>query len=133
MFCNKSLTFASGFNSSGIVDNKIREIKLTQEFQEYYNSLGEKIQQKYDYIFQIISTQYVVSEKFIKHLENTVFYEMRVSVSTNEYRTILFTIDADNFMEAKNIILLNSFLKKDTKQYKSEIQKANKILESLEG
>ena len=58
---------------------------------------------------------------------------MRVSVSTNEYRTILFTIDADNFMEAKNIILLNSFLKKDTKQYKSEIQKANKILESLEG
>ena len=65
--------------------------------------------------------------------ENTVFYEMRVSVSTNEYRTILFTIDADNFMEAKNIILLNSFLKKDTKQYKSEIQKANKILESLEG
>ena len=105
---------------------------MTQEFEEYYNSLSEKIQQKYDYIFQIMSSQYVVSEKFVKHLENTIFYEMRISISTNEYRTILFTIDADNFMEAKKIILLNSFIKKNTKQYKSEIQKASNILKSLE-
>lgn len=78
-------------------------------------------------------TQYVVSEKFVKHLDGTYFYEVRVSVSSNEYRTILFTIDAPNFMEAKNVVLLNSFLKKSTKQYKLEIQKAENILKSLEG
>jgi hypothetical protein len=40
---------------------------------------------------------------------------------------MLVAIDADNFMEAKRVLLLNSFLKKDTKQYKREIKKAEEI------
>ena len=31
-------------------------------------------------------------------------------------------------MQSKNILLLNSFLKKDTKQYKAEIKKAENIV-----
>ena len=46
----------------------------------------------------IIRTEYILSTKFVKHLDGTDLYEMRVSVSTNEYRTILFAVDDDNII-----------------------------------
>ena len=49
----------------------------------------------------------------------------------NEYRVILFTIDHDNLIECNEIILLNGFIKKPTKDYKKEIHKAQQILNSL--
>lgn len=77
---------------------------------------------------EIVRTQYVVSTKVVKNLENTEFYELRVSVSSNEYRTILLAVDHDNFIQSKNVLLLNSFLKKSTKQYKAEVKKAENIV-----
>lgn len=59
----------------------------------FYDSLSDKVQTKFDYVINVITTIYNVSTKFIKHLENTDLYEMRVSVGTNEYRTVLFAID----------------------------------------
>lgn len=106
----------------------IREILYTEEYKAYYNSLAARVQTKYDYVEQIIRTQYIVSEKFIKHLGDTDFYEARVSVGTNEYRTILFAIETRSFMESKRVLFLNSFLKKDNKQYKKEIKIAEGIL-----
>lgn len=67
----------------------------------------------------------VVSTKFVKRLEGTYFYEMRISVN-NEYRVILFTIDKENFIEAEQILLLNGFVKKSTKDYKKQISIADK-------
>jgi hypothetical protein len=52
-------------------------------------------------------------------------------LEANEHRTILIAVDNANFMQAKRIVLLNSFLKKDTKQYKREIEKAIKIIQTL--
>ena len=86
------------------------------------------MKKKYDYVMQIIRSQYVVSEKFVKHLENTGFYEARISVESNAYRTIIFTVDSQSFMESKVVLLLNSFLKKSSNQYSSEIEKAESIL-----
>ena len=77
----------------------------------------------------IIKTQDVVKKKYVKHLENRELYEVRVSLGSNEYRTILFAVDAASFMQATKILYLNSFLKKDTKQYKREISKAYRLLE----
>ena len=51
----------------------MRNIVLTNGFLDYYNSLPEKVKTKYDYVMQIIKSQYVVSEKFVKHLENTIY------------------------------------------------------------
>ena len=110
----------------------IRKIILSGEFSTYYDSLNVKIQDKYAYAMHIIRTQKVVSEKFVKKIQNTAFYEVRVSVGTNEYRTMLVAIDSSNFMEAKKVVLLNSFLKKDSKQYKREIEKAITIIEKEE-
>ena len=104
---------------------------MTKEFLDYYNSLPDKVKIKYDYVMQIIKSQYVVSEKFVKHLENTDFYEARISVGSDAYRTIIFTVDSQSFMESKNVLFLNSFLKKGSKQYKSEIEKAESILKQF--
>ena len=106
----------------------IRNILFSEEFELYYNNLESKIKEKYNYALNIVRTQKVVNTKFVKRLGNTDFYELRISISTDEYRTILFAIDNDNFIESNTVILLNSFLKKNTKQYKSEIQTAEKII-----
>ena len=98
---------------------------------DYYWTLNSKIREKYSYVVQIIESQKVVNEKFVKKLEGTHFYEARVSFGTNEYRSVLFTIDADSFMKCSRLIFLNGFLKKSTKDYKKEICKAEKILNKL--
>ena len=77
-------------------------------------------------------TKYVVSNKFVKHLEKTEFYEMRVSLGNNQYRTVLFAIDADNFMECTRMVMLNSYVEKSSKQYQSEIKKAQRLLKEWE-
>lgn len=110
------------------MNQEIRETFHSEEYDEYYSSLDEKTKEKYDYVESIIKTQHVVNKKFVKLLEKTEFYEARVSVGTNEYRTIVFAIDARSFIESKRVLMLNSFLKKDTKQYKGEIEKARKIM-----
>lgn len=109
-------------------DKLIRRIIYSDEFEEYYASMNEQLKKKYDYALQIVKSQYVVSSKIVKSLENTDFYELRISISSSEYRTILLAVDHDNFIQSKNVLLLNSFLKKDTKQYKAEIKKAENIV-----
>ena len=106
----------------------IRNIIFSDEFEEYYTGMNEQTKEKYDYALQIVRSQYVVSSKIVKSLENTDFYELRISIRSNEYRTILLAVDHDNFIQSKNVLLLNSFLKKDTKQYKAEIKKAGNIV-----
>lgn len=108
--------------------NSVRTIYYSDEYNEYLSTLSQKVRAKFDYVAQIIGTQYVVSTKFVKKLENTEFYEARVSIGTDEYRTIIFAIDKDSFIESTRVIFLNSFLKKSTKDYPSEIQKAEQIL-----
>lgn len=111
---------------------RIREATYTKEFEEYYRHLSEKIREKYDYVFEIMFTKYVVSNKFVKRLEKTEFYEMRVSLGNNQYWTVLFAIDADNFMECTRMVMLNSFVEKSSKQYQSEIKKAQRLLKEWE-
>lgn len=76
----------------------------------------------------MIRTQYVVHKKFVKNIENSDFYELRISIGHDEYRSIMLAIDHDNFIQAHRVLVLNSFLKKDKKQYKTEVRVAEKIL-----
>ena len=112
---------------------ELRTVLASAEFMEFYTSLSPKIQEKYDYVIQMIKSTKVVNTRFVKKLEQTEFYELRVSVSTNEYRTVILTIDSRSFVESTQVLLLNSFLKKGTKQYKAEVEKARGILNKEEG
>lgn len=106
----------------------IRRLIPTEEFMEYYSSLPSKTQEKFDYVLSVMANVYNIPTKFVKHLENTDLYEMRISVGTNEHRTIIFAVDNRNIVESGVIILLNSFLKKSTKDYKRQIARALAIL-----
>ena len=110
------------------MNEEIRETFHSAEYDEYYDALDARVKAKYDYVETIIKTQYVVNKKFVKNLEGTEFYEARISVGPNEYRTIIFAVDSVSFIESRRVLFLNSFLKKGTKQYKGEIATARHIL-----
>mgnify|MGYP002957500148 CR=1 FL=1 len=109
----------------------IRMVYKTPQFEAFYNSLPTKVQTKFKYVIDVVTTIYDVSTKFVKHLQDSDLYEMRVSVGSNEYRTILFAIDKANIIEATQIILLNGFLKKSNKDYRKQIDIALSILNDL--
>lgn len=100
-------------------------------FDEFFNSLPINVQNKLKYAMNIIAEVKVVSSKLVKKLVNTDFYELRISIN-NEYRIILFTIDHESFIESTEIILLNRFVKKSSKDYKKEIERAKQILNNLQ-
>ena len=108
----------------------MRTILRSLEFDEFYQNLPLNVLNKVKYAMNIIAEIKVVNIKLVKKLVDTDFYELRISVG-NEYRVILFTIDSENFMEAEQIILLNGFMKKSTKDYKKEIEKAEQIIRRL--
>jgi hypothetical protein len=111
--------------------NEIRSILYSNEFDEFRRSLDERATSKLDATVSILKTVYALSTKFVKKLVGTNLYEMRVSVGHNEYRIILFAADHENVIQAKQIILLNGFLKKSTKDYDKEIKRAINILNEL--
>ena len=107
-------------------ENVVRSLIFSDEFEEFYNNLSPKLLEKYRYGLKVISTQKLVNQKFVKHLTNTEFYELRISVSKDE--SVLFAVDKKNFMESRQVLILNSFMKKGTKQYKAEIKLAERLL-----
>ena len=109
----------------------MRKIIQSTEFTNFFQSLPSRAQTKMLYALNILASLRVVSTKLVKRLVGTDFYELRISVD-NEYRVIMFCVDKENFMEATEILLLNGFLKKSTKDYDSEVRKAEKILRSYE-
>lgn len=111
---------------------KIRKVIYTDEFMDYYWSLDAKLREKYSYIVNIIETQKVVNEKFVKKLVGTPYYEARVSFGSNEYRSVIFTIDKESFVECTRLLFVTGFLKESTKDYKKEIGKADRIIKELE-
>jgi ABC-type uncharacterized transport system ATPase subunit len=115
-----------------VAEKKIRAVFYSDEFSEFFESLSERERTKHIWTIHIIETVQILPDKFVKKLAGTEFYEMRVSVGYNEYRTVLFAMDSDNFVTATEIYLLNGFLKKDTKEYKRQIAKAINILNEVE-
>ena len=114
-----------------MADRKVRTVYYSEEFKRFFDDLDTRVREKYLWTIQITETVQVLPTKYVKKLEGTEFYEMRVSVGYNEYRTVLFAIDSDNFVKATEIYLLNSFLKKSTKDYKKQIEIAKKIMKEL--
>lgn len=112
---------------------KIRNLTYTDEFNEFYLLLDEKIKDKFGDYFSILRTVYVLNTKIVKKLVTTDrLYELRISAGFNEYRSVIFFANHNNIIEATELVLLNGFLKKDTKDYDKQIKKAINILKKLE-
>ena len=91
-------------------------------FLDFFYQQTEKVQEKIDFILDLISNVERVPEKYFKHLEGTKgLYEIRVKQYNNIYRIFCC------FDEGKLVVLLNGFVKKTNKIPKNEIGKAEKI------
>ena len=106
----------------------LRELYFSDEFWTFYQLQQDRVKQKFDYVISIIRSEEIITTRFVKHLQGTELYEMRVSLGTNEYRTVLFATDNPNIMLASKILVLNAFLKRSSKDYEKQIRKAIKIL-----
>jgi len=98
----------------------IRELVFYKNyFWEFYEQQPEQVQEKIDYVLDLVASVPRVPEKFLKHLEGTDgLYEIRVKVSSNIFRFFCF------FDEGKLIVVLNGFHKKTEKTPKNELEKA---------
>ena len=107
-----------------------RHILYSDEYLQFENNANERTKEKLRYATVILETMPVISNQLVKKLVNTDFHELRIKVD-NEIRIILFSADNSNINLAINIVFLNGFVKKSTKDYKQEIEKAYKILGRL--
>jgi len=127
----KLISYICTMNSEDEREDNLRELIFTEEFFSFYQQPDTKVQTKFDYTIEVVRKVNILTTNFVKHLEGTELYEMRVSVGSNAYRTIMFTMDHDNINLARRITILNAFLKKSTKDYKKQVKIATDILKRL--
>lgn len=106
----------------------MRELVITEECLDFIDSQGERVSRKFFQLIEVIGEIQIVSSHFLKKLQSTQFYELRLKAG-NEYRIVIFAIDHLNFAECTKAVCLCGFQKKSTKDYKKAITLAEKILE----
>lgn len=107
-----------------------RIIRYTEEYRQFKSTLNKRAIEKLDYCIFILQSEMPLSQKFVKKVVSSDFYELRVTVD-NEIRVILFSVDNSNISLATEIIVLNGFVKKSNKDYDKQIRKAYNILTSM--
>jgi len=99
-----------------------RIIAYKNYFVDFYNSQEFKVQEKIEYVFDLVRFEKQVPKKFFKNLENTDgIYEIRVITTFKSIRILCF------FDKGKLIVLTNCFIKKSQKTPRKEIKKAEKL------
>lgn len=106
----------------------MRDVDITEECLEFIDKQEKRVGLKFFQLIEVIGEIKVINSNFLKKLQSTQFYELRINAG-NEYRIIIFAIDHANFAECKKAICLCGFQKKGTKDYKKAINQAEKILE----
>ncbi|CAN0599429.1 unnamed protein product [Ectocarpus sp. 12 AP-2014] len=106
----------------------MREIDITEECLEFIDKQNDRVSLKFFQLVEIIGEIKVVNSNFLKKLQSTQFYELRIKAG-NEYRIVIFAIDHLNFAECTKAVCLCGFQKKGTKDYNKAIKQAEKILE----
>ncbi len=105
---------------------KIRRIVFFEDyFTDFHRSLTDKAQGEVEYVFQILVEQEIAPQIFVKYIfDGEEIYEIRVSMGSNEYRTFFFFEGDKSLIEGgKEIVILNSFLKKSEKNYSKKSEK----------
>jgi phage-related protein len=91
-------------------------------FNEFYLKLDKEVQEKVDWVFQLVKAVDQIPKKFFQYLEGTDgIYEIKVEFESNIFRILCF------FDEGHLVVLINSFQKKTQKTPKGEIILAKKL------
>jgi len=105
----------------------MREIDITEECLKFIDNQDKRVSLKFFQLLEVIGEVKVVNSNFLKKLQSTQFYELRIKAG-NEYRIVIFAIDHLNFAECDKAVCLYGFQKKSTKDYNKAIKQAEKIL-----
>ena len=105
------------------MDHKqIREvIFFGDQYWDFYKKQSLKVKQKINWTIGLLQYLEIIPEKYLKHIEETDLYEIRVSFGNNIFRIFCF------FDKNKLVIILNGFQKKTQKTPKTEIDRALKL------
>ena len=91
-------------------------------FTDFYLEQTEKVQEKIEYVFNLIRNVQNVPKKFLEHLSGTNgLYEIRIEFESNIYRIFCC------FDKGSLVILFNGFQKKTQKTPKNELDLALKL------
>ena len=91
-------------------------------FVNFYKSQDRNVQEKIDYVLDLVRFEKQVPKKFLKYLENTdQIYEIRVMTTFKNIRILCF------FDDGNLVVLTNCFLKKSQKTPDKEIRLAGKL------
>lgn len=101
----------------------LREIILYKTyFTDFYSQLPLAVQDKFDYVLNLVRQEPRVPEKFLKHLTDTDgLFEIRVKSGGNIYRTFCF------FDAGRLVVVLTSFQKKTDKTPRTELARAEAL------
>jgi len=99
-----------------------RIIAYKNYFIDFYKSQDFKVQEKIEYVFDLVRFEKQVPKKFFKKLENTDgIYEIRVITTFKSIRILCF------FDKGELVVLTNCFIKKTQKTPSKEIKMAEKL------
>ena len=97
-------------------------IAYKENFTEFYKAQENKVQEKIEYVLDLVRFERNVPKKFFKHLENTDgIYEVRVITTFKSIRILCF------FDKGNLVVLTNCFIKKTQKTPRKEIKLAEKL------
>lgn len=88
------------------------------DFWEFYNKQSLKTKLKINWTIGVVRDLERVPEQYLKHIEGTDLYEIRVILGGNIFRIFCF------FDKGRLVVLLNAFQKKTQKTPKGEIERA---------
>jgi phage-related protein len=105
------------------MENKqIREVVFYEDyFWDFYKKQSLKVKKKINWTIGLLQFLTIIPEKYLKHIEETDLYEIRVSFGNNIFRIFCF------FDKDRLVIILNGFQKKTQKTPRTEIDKALKL------
>ncbi|PID95638.1 MAG: addiction module toxin RelE [Bacteroidetes bacterium] len=101
----------------------VRKIIIYKDyFIKFYKEQDHKVQEKIEYVLDLVRFERQVPKKFFKQLENTDgIYEIRIITAFKNIRILCF------FDDYELIVLVNSFFKKTQKTPRKEIKLAEKL------
>lgn len=97
-------------------------ITYGDNFVNFYKSQDSKIQEKIEYVLDLVRFEKQVPIKFFKYLDDTDgIYEIRIMTTFKNIRILCF------FDKGELVVLTNCFLKKTQKTPRKEIKNAEKL------
>ena len=99
-----------------------RVITYKHYFIDFYNKQEGKVQEKIEFVIDLVRHQDRVPSSFLKKLVGTDnLYELRIKQGSNIFRVFCF------FDEGRIVLLLNAFQKKTQKTPRKEIKLAERL------